>query len=171
MNTISRQHFVSVDPGAYHAAWALFEAGTLYACGHVRADKSLTDPLAISLDVASQLMSALEDLDRFELPHCLVIERMVSRGENGMHAVDAILAVSMSVGAIGSCFHQVVSRTPGEWKNNAPKEVTDRHVRRELNNAEHAILTMTLKNTPKAHHDDVRDAVAIGLSHAGRILT
>lgn len=61
-----------------------------------------------------------------------------------------------------------VAVTPAEWKGQETKEITERRVRERLSNKELLIVEQYLETLAKRLHNNVWDAVGIGLWACGR---
>ena len=140
---------VAIDPAARRFAYAVFHDGTLEACGYAErydqipiGDRSYTWVFEVPRNLTSFAV-AHKDLDRLRRTLRKIRIRAIARGET------------------------VTGYKPSEWKGNLPKRVHHRRAWAILTAPEKLVLPDRPGVVSYAH--DVHDAVALGLTHLGRM--
>lgn len=145
-------NLVAIDPGARRFAFSVFHDNTLVACGYA----SHPGELAPHLDSARSYLWVFEvprnydsfavahkDLDRLRAMLKRIRQEVVRPGET------------------------VKTQYPSQWKANVPKRIHHERAWKVLRAKERIVLPDRPKGVNYAH--DVHDAVALGLTHLGRL--
>lgn len=153
----------SLDPGGRKGlAWADFGNGDLVRCGVARTKEREMGKIA--LDFAKGVPSLTPDVVIVE-EMCIYPGQTASLGaENDLLKIQAL--ASYVAGRSGAS--QVIWVKAREWKGNVPKNVTRSRVHDQLNVVEALVFQQGIEKLPAALHEDVYDAVALGLYYLKR---
>jgi hypothetical protein len=135
----------AIDPGE-DTGWAWFGDGMLVECG-LNGDLGLSnavDGCEVTIERPRYYPRSTKRVDPNDL-----ITLAITAGQLGCRAVD--------VGA------HVAWVFPQEWKGSVPKDIHNRRVLGQLRYGETLIYTNATKTIPKSKHNNVIDAIGIGL--------
>lgn len=155
----TRFPFVAVDPGLKGNAYAFFRNNKLYCIWFQQVSSDL--PLSRRIrDATSGHNESAADFAVMEFPRIYPGSQVDP---------DAILKIAAVVGATTMALGiDVYYPAPAEWKGQETKEVTEARVVRKLDANEKRYLESVKKDVPVKNHNDVIDAIAIGLWALGR---
>jgi len=167
---------IVIDPSLRSLGWAVFAAGELVGGGVASAPPAARDldawgPMGVEVAQATWArLIASGTPQRLEL----VGERpQVYRG--GKAAPDDLLQLAGVLGGVAAGLgslrpvDKTWAPTPREWKGNRDKATTQRAAEGALTPAERATISEDLGRIPAPQHNDVWDAVALGLRYLHRI--
>lgn len=148
--------FISIDPGKWAIAWALFEESKLSRCGITKHpggafDDGLRDMVYRVREDSGQHASIKTIVEYPKLyPH--------SRNINP----DDLITLAVVSGAC-SILGPVRLVHPREWKGAVPKGVSHERVQKRLGELEVAVLSAGLEGVIRTLQHNVMDAVGIGV--------
>lgn len=141
---------LAIDPGT-HTGWALFKDSLLVACG-------LGDPRTSTAHV-------MRDITDVIIEHPVIYSGGRTRNPND------VLKVAVNAGEWAGTYRQkalVRYVTPQAWKGSVPKDVHQPRILAKLAPKEAEVLEASLRRVAKSKHNNVVDAVGLGLFHVGR---
>jgi Holliday junction resolvasome RuvABC endonuclease subunit len=148
---------IAIDPGTKHCGWALFVDGRFDLCGLVRSSKQ---------ELPDRVRQMAREMPMVFADHVVIERPEVYRSRFLKGDPNDLISVAIVVGALVQAAKgtaEVDLPKPKEWKGQAPKEVTDRRIRKALSVAEFSKMQGLLRGVPLSLQHNVIDAVALGL--------
>lgn len=163
---------IAIDPGKFSLGWSAWVARKLVGCGLARAERGHHMTIGdLAASMAGQLPTKAD---------VAVVERMVygyTRIQaKGVKAMARVAADLLDLQAIGGFVAGHSIREGGtiewfsahQWKGEAKKEMTDKHVRKALSPEELEIFQEAFLAIPKNLRHNMTDGVGLGLYYRGR---
>lgn len=161
-------HMVSIDPGIHgsglavyegqrlvHAAWVHTPPGTIGAPAWLQMAEAVRAHVARAVPLGSDLK--------------IIGERMVGYSKNDTkvfeNLVDLTGVLGASLGMLGASYRVIEAHSvpPSMWKGQQSKKATWQAAQRCLDSRELEVVRVATEGIATGEHDDVYDAVTIGL--------
>lgn len=150
----------AIDPGLREAGIAVFQDGELFDAFALYAERG---------EMPEEIRDYISDYEIRPGDRRIIIEGMSARKNMQAAWGDLFqihLETGITIGMLGSDWKVIPAN---EWTGGRPKKVNHPLIRSILSPEELRVLDWNLKDTPKANHKEILDAVGVGLYELNRL--